>query len=401
MGIYVGLWLSILLLLVVFRKVLLPFGGALLIAYIVAPLVDRLSALRLGRIRIPRGGAVVAIYGGFLLLVYGFSVLALPQLYRETARLTSEVRRFAGNLTPQRVSDLSKMAEGWLSAHGIPVSLAEDDPADSVPANPEASRLAEGADESLGGARLHLDLDRMLRDGIANASLWLRAHVMELVNLSQRLVAGFLGGVFIFFFMLMVAAFVLVDTEGIRRFLRSLAPTPWRPALHTLLEGIDEKLAGVVRGQIVICLVNGVLTLVGLLIFDVNFAFVLATIATVLSFIPIFGTVISTIPIVLVGLTQSFSTALAALLWILGIHAVEAYLLNPKILGTSAKIHPALVAFSILAGERTFGFTGALFAVPVASIAIAAFEHFQRHADALPPEGGEEAAPSATLAADG
>jgi predicted PurR-regulated permease PerM len=293
-------------------------------------------------------------------------------------------------LTPQRVAELSRAAERWLSTHGIPVSFGDDGSVDAVVTSQEAAGLAAGADESLGGARLQLDLERMLREGISTASEWLRTHVVELVNYSQKLVAKLLGGVFMFFFMLMVAAFVLVDTGAILAFLRSLAPRAWRPSHDALLAAVDEKLAGVVRGQILICLVNGVLTLTGLLIFQVKFAFVLASIATVLSFIPIFGTVISTIPIVLVGLTQSFSTAVAALLWILGIHAVEAYLLNPKILGTSAKIHPAMVAFSILAGERTFGFVGALFAVPVASIMIATFEHVRRQAEALPGEAALE-----------
>lgn len=401
--IHLGLWAFIALVLVIFHRVLLPFGGAILIAYLAAPLVDRLAAVGEGKLRMPRGVSrglsVVTIYAAFLLLVYGFSVLALPQLYRESARLTAEARELTAQLTPQRVAELSRAAEQWLSSHGIPVSLADEGDLDTTAAAPEAAGLAAGADESLGGAKLQLDLDRMLRQGIAGASEWLRTHIVELVNLSQKLVAKLLGGVFIFFFMLMVAAFVLVDTESILRFVRSLAPAAWRPSFDSLLESIDEKLSGVVRGQIVICLVNGVLTLIGLLIFQVKFAFVLATIATVLSFIPIFGTVISTIPIVLVGLTQSFSTAVAALLWILGIHAVEAYLLNPKIMGSAAKIHPALVAFSILAGERTFGFVGALFAVPVASIVIATFEHLRRQAEGpreVEPAGASEAEALAT-----
>src|SRR5690606_26135826 len=167
-----------------------------------------------------------------------------------------------------------------------------------------------------------------------------------------------------------------------------LAPPAWRPSLAELLARIDTKLAGAVRGQMLICLVNGVLTLIGLLVFEVKFAFVLASIATVLTFIPIFGTVISTIPIVLVALTQIFSTALAALLWILGIHALEAYLLNPKILGPAPKIHPDLTSFAILAGERTFGSTGALSAGQVASVLLSACEHTPRKASAM---NGEEA----------
>lgn len=382
--IYLGLWASIALVLVVFHNVLVPFGGALLIAYVTAPLVDRLSALRVGKRHIPRGAAIGGIFGALLLLLYGFSLLALPQLYHETTRLSLEVRELAASLTPQRIAEFSQEAQRWLADRGIPVSLT--DSAQTTPVTPEASELAEGADESLGGARLVVDLDQTLRDTIASGSEWLRNHVLELVDLSHKLVSKLFGGVFMFFFMLMVAAFVLIDSDRTMGFVRSLAPRAWRPSLAQLLERIDVKLAGAVRGQMVICLVNGALTLIGLLLFGVKFAFVLACIATVLTFIPIFGTVISTIPIVLVALTQSFSTAVAALLWILGIHAVEAYLLNPKILGSSAKIHPAIISFAILAGQRTFGFAGALFAVPVASILLATFEHFRTKARAVEGE---------------
>ena len=56
------------------------------------------------------------------------------------------------------------------------------------------------------------------------------------------------------------------------------------------------------------------------------------------------------------------------LVWILLIHFIEANFLNPKIIGTSAKIHPALVVFALLVGEHSFGLVGALLAVPIASM---------------------------------
>ena len=60
----------------------------------------------------------------------------------------------------------------------------------------------------------------------------------------------------------------------------------------------------------------------------------------------------SSIPVVAIGLTQGLGTALAALAWIVGIHQIEANLLNPKIYGIAAKIHPVLVIFSLLVGEH-------------------------------------------------
>src|SRR5690606_28166052 len=101
-----------------------------------------------------------------------------------------------------------------------------------------------------------------------------------LVDLSQKLVSKLVGGIFMFFFMLMVAAFLLIDSDRTLAFVRTLAPPSWRNSFSELLGRIDTKLAGAVRGQMLICVVNGALTLIGLLLFQVKFAFVLATIAT-------------------------------------------------------------------------------------------------------------------------
>jgi predicted PurR-regulated permease PerM len=69
--------------------------------------------------------------------------------------------------------------------------------------------------------------------------------------------------------------------------------------------------------------------------------------------------------------------AVEVLLWIVGIHQLEANLLNPKIMGDQAHIHPVLVVFSLLAGEHFFGVPGALLAVPVLSIVQSIFMHFR------------------------
>ncbi|HEY0839375.1 MAG TPA: AI-2E family transporter [Vulgatibacter sp.] len=381
-----ALWASIAFVIVAFRSVALPFGVALLIAYLFDPLVTRIAAWRVGGRHVPRWAGIIGIYAAFGLLVYGFSVTALPQLYREVVRLSAEAREFLNELTPQKISHYTRVAEEWLDTHGIPVVFGDDEP---LPAEPGPKSPAGLLGES---RKLHFDLEAAVRQTVSNGSAWAKTHLVDVVEFSQRLIARVVGGVFMSFFVLMVSAFLLIDTRSIKAFFRTLVPTEWRPGFDELLGAIDEKLSGVVRGQIVICLINGALTLLGLLLFKVKFALILAIGATVLSFIPIFGTVISTVPIVLVGLSQSFATATGALAWVLGIHAVEAYVLNPKVMGTAARIHPVLVAFALLAGERTFGFVGALFAVPVASVLLATFAHFKARADRLQPE--EQLAPS-------
>ncbi|HWV37102.1 MAG TPA: AI-2E family transporter [Vulgatibacter sp.] len=380
------LWGSILVAIVAFRNVALPFGIALLIAYVCDPIVTWIARVRVAGRNVPRWAGIIAVYAAFGVGVWGFSVLALPQLYREVVRLSAEARQFFNELTPEKIEAYTRSAEAWLDTHGIPVVFGEDEPLPDPGPKQPGGLLGESR-------KLHFDLEAAIRQTVSNGTAWARTHLVDMVEFSQRLISRVLGGVFMAFFVLMVAAFLLIDTASIRAFFRSLVPVEWRGGFDELLAGIDQKLAGVVRGQILICLINGALTLLGLLLFKVKFALILAIGATVLSFIPIFGTVISTIPIVLVALSQSFGTATAALSWVLGIHAVEAYMLNPKVMGTSARIHPVLVAFALLAGERTFGFVGALLAVPVASVLLAVFAHFKARTDRLQGEAPAALAP--------
>jgi predicted PurR-regulated permease PerM len=188
------------------------------------------------------------------------------------------------------------------------------------------------------------------------------------IELLQHLFERILETITTLFITLMVAAFIASDVPRFVEFFYSLIPAPHRPRAERLLFTLNEGLAGVIRGQVLICFVNGILTGVGLAMLGVKFSVLLAFIAGVLSLIPIFGTILSTIPAVAVGLTNGFMTALLVLAWILVIHFIEANLLNPKILGDSAKIHPVVVVFALLAGEHGFGLIGALLAVPTASI---------------------------------
>ena len=65
---------------------------------------------------------------------------------------------------------------------------------------------------------------------------------------------------------------------------------------------------------------------------------------------------------------QKTFSALIKILWILLIHFIEGNFLNPKIMGTAAQIHPALIVFALVTGEHVAGIAGALLAVPVYSI---------------------------------
>ena len=224
------------------------------------------------------------------------------------------------------------------------------------------------------------DLEKRLDELIQNLVSTSNERLADLIAFAQKLVVGVVGLFVGMLLTLMVAGFISIDLPRVMGFIRSLFPLHMREGYDILLSQLDRGLAGVVRGQLLICVVNGTLTYIGLAIFGIKFRVLLAVVAGVFSLIPVFGTVLSTIPIVLIGLTQGVYQGVAALGWILFIHALEANLLNPKIIGSSAHIHPVIVIFALLAGESAYGLVGALLAVPTASILLTLFNFVRTRA---------------------
>jgi predicted PurR-regulated permease PerM len=202
---------------------------------------------------------------------------------------------------------------------------------------------------------------------------------------------GFLIGVgrslYLVVLILMLTAFIVIDRDRIGRFFASLPPPSARPHYHKLMEYVDRGLAGVIRGQLMICAVNGFLTWLGLWIFKIPYAAPLAFVAGVFSLIPVFGTIASSVPIVLVAIAAGgLNAGLIALGWIGLIHLLEANLFNPLIMGTNAEMHPVIIIFALLAGEHAFGMWGALLAVPTASLIQSCFKFYRYEIEGVPPE---------------
>ena len=104
------------------------------------------------------------------------------------------------------------------------------------------------------------------------------AHASTLIATLQTLVRGIFRGVFVFSMMMMISAYLLITSENIFGFFRSLVRANRQAEFDDLVRRIDRGLAGVVRGQLIICLVNGVLSGIGFYIAGLAYWPVLALI---------------------------------------------------------------------------------------------------------------------------
>ena len=83
------------------------------------------------------------------------------------------------------------------------------------------------------------------------------------------------------------------------------------------------------------------------------------------SFIPVLGIFLSSVPICILGLqTGGFALVLKLILFVIGIHLIEAYVLNPKIVGAVMHIHFLAVLIILLVAGKLFGFWGLLLGIP-------------------------------------
>jgi predicted PurR-regulated permease PerM len=368
--------------LAVVREVLLPFLLALIVAYVFTPLVAWCE-----RHRLPRAAAILVVYAVTGGLLYLGAAAAAPRLYQEGLKLGHDVPELARQLVtkwaPAAENRLSKFRseepppdeeapalqidprEGGGYAVRLlgPIEIIRED-ADSyrvVPAQPQEASDAAG----------------LVQDAIDQTIEYIKRNALELLRVGQAIVSTTSRGVILTFMTLMCAGYLMHTRDDVMAFFRSLPPEDSRGSFDRLLRRVDRGLSGVVRGQLVICMVNGVLTAIGLVLLGLKYWALLAVIAALLSIIPIFGAILSTIPAVLVALTQDAWLALWVVLLILVIHQLEANVFNPKIIGVAARLHPVLVVFSLIVGEHFFGLWGALLAVPALSIVHSLFTHFR------------------------
>lgn len=417
--------------LVVSHAVLLPFVLALVVAYVLTPAV-----LRIERARVPRWAAILIVYALVLSGISGFVAISVPRLIAEGKALTVEAPRLAARFREEYLPAIDARLRRWsgrgLAAPGLDPAHAPDESAASPPhaAAPEESNedrppiritprpdgsfdvqiaddvelreIGDGVWQITQGRPPHpLSSANMLQEGFAKAADYLRENSLTVLKIGQAIATAISRGIFNLFMTLMLAGYLILTHEKIIRFFRELWHPSSRDSFDRFLRRLDRGLSGVVRGQLLICLVNGVLSAIGFWLFDLKYWPILSVLAGVMSLIPIFGSILSSIPAVVIGLTQSFGTAVGVLAWIVGIHQIEANFLNPKIIGDAAKIHPVLVVLALLIGEHFFQITGALFAVPCLSIAQTIFLHFREStlglADptaSIPPQRGSPPPPS-------
>jgi predicted PurR-regulated permease PerM len=372
---------------------MLPFILAVLVAYVVMPLVTLAE-----RRRVPRSAAIALVYAVVLGTLFGVVQGTAPRIAFELRNLGGELPTLSAEVRdrwlPAAVDALR--AVGLTSARPAPDD-ADQGPTSAFVARPQADGsitidvgTGVGITETPHGFVIEpardkkddlLDPNKLVAEAFGKTMAYAQRNSLEFARAVRDFIASVSRAVFIFFITLMMAAYIMLTRERILAFVRSLVSESSRAGFDALIARVDAGLAGVVRGQLIICIINGALSALGFALVGLKYWPVMALLAAVFSLVPIFGSIASSVPAVAVALTQGLGTATFTLLWIVLVHQLEANFLNPKIMGNAAKIHPVLVIFSLIVGEHFFHIVGALLAVPTMSIAQSVFLHIRATID--------------------
>ena len=96
----------------------------------------------------------------------------------------------------------------------------------------------------------------------------------------------------------------------------------------------------------------------------VPYALLLAAVAALLEFIPVFGPLLSALIVIIVAVVAEYQHLLWILLFIVGYRFFQDYLLGPRLMGAGVRVQPIVVLFGLLAGAGVAGVPGIFLSVP-------------------------------------
>jgi predicted PurR-regulated permease PerM len=313
-------FLIVLLLAVTFllRRVLLVFVLAVLLAYLLSPLVDLVDRFRPRRLT--RTWALAAVY------VVLLAVLAL-----------------AGGAVGTRVG--GQAAE---LARGLPDLIQKTEKALEAPGPPWIEPLRQQLLELFRGGAPGLTKD-----------------ALPLLEKAPAHVASLLSGLLLVVLIPILAFFFLKDGAELRAGVLGLVAEHRRAVVEDIFADLHLMLGQFIRALVLLAAATWLVYGLFLTLLGMPYGLLLASLAGALEFIPVVGPATAAALIVLVAAVSGFGHVLLILAFLAGYRIFQDYILYPRLISAGAALHPLLVIFGALAGEQLAGIPGMFLSVPV------------------------------------
>jgi len=386
------------------QPILIPVAIAVILAYLLDPLITKMTAQGLGRTKAVLALFTIALLSMGVLVAWLAPIVSmqaanagreLPQ-YTLKARdkLVDLIFRYettfgSPNAKREKASSPTSGFVNWLLASPTPAAS----PKPSSPASPSSAAAAAvvAANPSASPAS---------RETISPATPATftsadRQRIQQMVQklnlegqlpyLSERIwallkqsIGGFLGVTGFLLSLVMVPIylfFLLKESPAIERRWREYLPlrnSPLKDEVAAVLSQINSYVIAYFRGQLLVCLIDGALIGTALFCVGLNFAPLIGLLVVVLTMIPYIGIVVCWVPAVLIAAAQwgDWTHPLFVTGVFLIVQNLEAILIAPRIVGNSVGLHPMTVIVSIFVwGLLIGGLLGPILAVPLTATA--------------------------------
>ena len=192
-----------------------------------------------------------------------------------------------------------------------------------------------------------------------NVSSYLHATLSFLVDNLGSVFSRAVGMVFQTFIMLLALFFLFRDGTQFRSFIISLSPLA-NEYDERILKRMERAISSVVKGKLLIILIQGILASVGFFIFGVPSPVLWGALTSIAALIPAVGVAVVFIPAVAyLFVTSGFGGAVGLLIFGVAIGAID-NLLGPALYEKGLEMHPLIILLSVLGGLVLFGPIGFL-----------------------------------------
>jgi len=312
-----AIWVGFFLLLYLLRA----FLALIFITFILTYAINSLLNFLLQKISLPRWGMVLLIFSCLVTVIIGLGMNVFPRVYQESKSISKEIPEAKDKLV---------------------ASLRE------IFADPDYARFLDG-----------LDLENTLKEKASSIFQSITDFLQKILRTGFHVLLA------------LVFSFLIIwDLDRLKEEVKSLE----RTKLGRIYRVISPKLIqfGSVVGrafeaQIMIAIVNTILTLIGLTFLGIPSKLFLSVFVFVCSFVPVLGMIFSSIPICLLAYKiGGIVLVVYSILLVAVIHFIEAYLLNPRIVGGHFSVSPFISVCILVVSEHWFGIWGLLLGVPCA-----------------------------------
>lgn len=330
-------------------NVLSPFIVALIIAYIANPLVRVLQT----RLRLNRLGAVLVTYLVILAVAVSAMLILVPAVYRQMSAGINGIR--------QGVTELPVVAERLATRYEIQISREDlQRVRDALEGRIDLQQLAGQAGPVV--------------EGVYRQLMTWAGGIARLTVLGISVLLGFIAFIT---FVLMITFYFLLDYGRIGGVVRTALPLHLETRVFHLWGRVDKALSGLLRGQLIVCVLISILYTLALWMLGMRqYALLVGLMAGFGNLIPYFGPIVGGVPTAIwVLFSDNYDTAPEKLLGIIAllvlsvaIQSLDGFFFQPRIVGQSAELHPVAVILALLVGAQ-FGLGGMILAVPLMVVA--------------------------------